>query len=119
MQTLFFAAGALAVITDFSDALLLGADFTNAYLSGANFSNAGHLKATQLVKARNLHGARLSDRLKEEMLALNPSLFDREPTGSHRAGFGEMLDERQLAEEPAQAWRRHHGLRSEHGPSDA
>ncbi len=104
--------GACCGSVDFSGALLLGADFTNAHLARANFTNAHHLKASQLAKARNLHAAALSDRLKVEVLELNPAIFDPEPFKSHIADFFELLDHQELAEESVRARR---GARTSHG----
>jgi hypothetical protein len=84
---------------DFSECDLVGADFTNAVLTGANFLGARFLRAEQLLKAKNLHQVKLDDQLREEVFALNPKLFDREPMESNIGEFLAMFDPRQLVEE--------------------
>jgi Pentapeptide repeats (8 copies) len=94
---------------DFRGAVLIGADFTNAILTWADFTGAKHLLATQLAKARNLHGAVLGERLEAEIRELNPAVFEREKWESPMKEFFEMLDPHQLAEDLTRGLRKDQG----------
>jgi hypothetical protein len=84
---------------DFSGSLLLGVNFTGAVLTGAKFLGARFLRAEDLAKARSLDRAELDGRLKQEVIALRPEIFEPDPTPSSIPGFFAMFDPNQLAEE--------------------
>ncbi|MGM9489588.1 pentapeptide repeat-containing protein [Ideonella sp. YS5] len=92
-------AGASCGRADFTGALLLGVDFRDARLQHADFTRSRHLKAQALAQAKSLRGAAMSERLKAEVLALNPGAFDDEPFESEVGNFLEMLDANEIAQQ--------------------